>query len=664
MDGVKTLPGAPPRRGSFQEDIDLGLAGSPPSKNRTPSISAAIQANNDAVSNNHALSATSASIYLDDDDDAMLTDDDPGFMKSASASRRNSTTPATASQPWPSHTQSPSTDGDVIEVNQNAFQLPLDPTSRGKLKNRYIMPDGKVINGKGLGRGRPGVKRGPRKSALSREITEPGSDAAVAASTPSPAPQAKQVSSKRKRKDSDVIKADDEEDEEEDDDDLDDFSRESTPEYNPAAATHTRSGRQSQKPATIITPVTSTASPSTKRPAITPSTSSPSIKKHPKIKPKVYRGREQFALCEHCLRQHGPPGNVIVFCDACNKCWHQRCHDPRIPKEVVEDTQAEWFCTACDKILHPKRKTKALPKPTAQVAQATPPPTIVPDATPTAAKVIPRYSLPLVPGMSLTLAQRKDYLSSLAKERLVEIVLQAANLAPNMPIFETPLHLTPQFLPGQPYPIFVQPQPPTKIPPQLQSQPQPQPQPQPEEIQPDNQQHPSAASPPFDMNIASMPPPPPPSQLPPHLRAQFTSSLAASGHMPPQPASSSSSVPTISPSASTSTSPVQPSSSASEAAPTNTNFPTNRPIYTHPTAGTPTKPNTQPTPPVLPSGPSTTDPDADEEDEGYYDDFDEMALLYPKPGKGAYDLAIPPESSDLGIMLEGPECVTFSHVVY
>jgi len=87
------------------------------------------------------------------------------------------------------------------------------------------------------------------------------------------------------------------------------------------------------------------------------------------------------------------------------------------------------------------------------------------------------------------------------------------------------------------------------------------------------------------------------------------------------------------------------------------------PLYTHPTAGTPTKPNTQP-PPTLPYDPTSGTFEGTEEDEGYYDDFDEMALLYPKPGQGAYELGMGPESEDLGIMLEGPECVTFSHVVY
>ncbi|KAK5954100.1 hypothetical protein OHC33_004672 [Knufia fluminis] len=669
MDGTKPVEGVPPRRGSFQDDTELSSVGTSTPKSRTPSINITHQANNtNAFKSNRPLSAASNNHNLDDDDDAMLTDDDPGFTKSSSGSRRQSTTLLTSVQPQNRLATSPSTDRDVIEVNQDAFQLPLDPDSKGKLKNRYIMPDGTVINGKGLGRGRPGVKRGPRKSALSRELTETSNDAAASVSTPSPGPQVKSTSAKRKRKDSDVVKA------ENDEDDLDDISRESTPEYNPAAATHTRSGRQSQKPAPLITPATSVASPSTKRPAVTQSVSSPSIKKHPKIKPKVYRGREQFALCEHCLRQHGPPGNVIVFCDACNKCWHQRCHDPRIPKEVVEDTKAEWFCADCDKILHPKRKNKAVPKPTARAAQpvvsSTPTPT--PNTIPVATKVVPRYGLPLVPGMSLTLVQRKEYLNSLAKERLIEIVLQAANLAPNMPIFETPLHLTPQFLPGQPYPTFVQPPTPTAATPQAQS-PQP---------QTNGQLHhtstPAPIAPPqaASINLASMPPPPPPSQLPPHLRAQFTSSIAA-GHLPPQPASSSAPQATNASSStphpgSTVTPPSKPTpptpSSSSAPGPNPAPTPDTRPLYTHPTAHITTKPNTAP-PPPLPSSTSTSlnnpNPNGNEQDdEGYYDDFDEMALLYPKPGQGAYDLAMAPESSDLGIMLEGGDCVTFSHVVY
>ena len=681
MEGQKII-GAPPGRGSSQEDAHLSSASTSQSADQlgiesvNPGEASAVYRKNvSAFTSNQALFTLSNSISLDHDDSAMLTDDDPGFTRSSSTSRRQSTASSTTNNPQRRASHGTSPDDDVIEVNSNAFQLPLDPTSRGKLKNRYIMPDGTVINGKGLGRGRPGVKRGPRKSALSREVTEGSTDAAAPVSTPSPVSQAKTTTGKRKRKDSDVIKAEDEDEDEEDEDyDADDISRDSTPEYNPAAATHTRSGRQSQKPAPLVTPATSIASPSMKRPPATQSTSSPSIKKHPKIKPKVYRGREQFALCEHCLRQHGPPGNVIVFCDACNKCWHQRCHDPKISKEVVEDTKAQWFCMDCDRILHPKRKNKPLPKPTPQLAQSASPITATPNITPAPAKVVPRYGLPLIPGMSLTMVQRKEYLNSISKEKLVEIVLQAANLAPNMPIFETPLHLAPQFLPGQPYPIFMQLATLGSSRPQTESHSlsPPAPQSQPQINDPINDTNLTPTPPPTNVkvNIASMPPPPPPSQLPAHLRAQFTSSMATgASDLPLQPVSSSSSALAASSIFSTSSSPstpalapaVTPTLTPNTPTPYSIGSPKRTPIYTHPTAHITTKPNTAP-PPI--SRPTGSDADADDDDEGYYDDFDELALLYPRPGQGAYDLAIAPESSDMGIMLEGADCATFSHVVY
>ena len=70
-------------------------------------------------------------------------------------------------------------------------------------------------------------------------------------------------------------------------------------------------------------------------------------------------------------------------------------------------------------------------------------------------------------------------------------------------------------------------------------------------------------------------------------------------------------------------------------------------------------------PPPLPataakqSLPSTVDVDADEE-EDEDELLDEHARLYPKPGNGVASL-FPPESEDLHILLEGPECRTFSH---
>lgn len=507
--------------------------------------------------------STSAGLGLDDDE-SMLTDDDVGFSKSSTVSRQHSTAPGTTDvETKHGQSESPardqrSPDSDSITVAQTNWQLPIDPQERnGKLKNKYMLSDGTVVNGKGLGRGRPGFKRGPRKSALSAEVIADSSESATI-STTSPASISRSTSIKRKRADSDY-----KEDLDDEDDDFDDVaSRDSTPEYNPTASTLTRSGRQSQKPAPIVTTSTPTAPNSAKRPTLMLSTSSPSVKKHPKIKVKVYRGREQFALCEHCLRGNGPPGNDIVFCDACNRCWHQRCHEPRVTKEMIADTKAEWFCAECDKILHGKKRGRPSNKPA--VPQFIPPPP-QPQLPPDLPRI--KYGMPFIPGMTLTLAQKKDYLHSLPKERLIDIVLRAAELAPNMPIFETPYHLVSH---------------PTNLP--------------------------------FQNGTSPLGPPPP-----------GPISRTSSAHTTPQPQ-----LPIPPP-------PVLPPKS-------------NVPLYDHPTASVTSKPNTQPPPSNL-----------TEEDEGYYDDYDELALLYPKPGQGVYDLALPPESMDLGILLEGPDCKTFSH---
>ena len=50
--------------------------------------------------------------------------------------------------------------------------------------------------------------------------------------------------------------------------------------------------------------------------------------------------------------------------------------------------------------------------------------------------------------------------------------------------------------------------------------------------------------------------------------------------------------------------------------------------------------------------------DFDDDDDEYY--YNEHAKLYPKPGDG---VKMPPDSEDLDLLLEGPECKTFSHAL-
>jgi hypothetical protein len=217
------------------------------------------------------------------------------------------------------------------------------------------------------------------------------------------------------------------------------FSRDSSEEYNPTS--QTRFGRQTQKPTGINDTFAMSASPAMKlsrnNSAVNANSQSPATAKtHPKIKRRVYRGREQFALCEHCLRGYGPPGNVIVFCDACNKCWHQRCHEPQVSKQIVSDSKAEWYCAECDRILHGKKKDRKTPgKAALQNVVATP-----------QTEPSPKYAGPLVGGRYLPPEQRIAYLKTQTKEQLIHLIIQGTNLAPELPMFQmlaTPIPVVP-----------------------------------------------------------------------------------------------------------------------------------------------------------------------------------------------------------------------------
>ncbi len=53
------------------------------------------------------------------------------------------------------------------------------------------------------------------------------------------------------------------------------------------------------------------------------------------------------ALCKVCTRGLSPLKNQIVFCDGCNFCWHQLCHDPYIDDDFVSNETRSWFCSRC-----------------------------------------------------------------------------------------------------------------------------------------------------------------------------------------------------------------------------------------------------------------------------------------------------------------------------
>jgi hypothetical protein len=236
-------------------------------------------------------------------------------------------------------------------------------------------------------------------------------------------------------------------------------------------------------------------------------------------------------------------GNVIIFCDACNKCWHQRCHEPQVPQSIIADSKAEWFCAECDRILHGKKNKKAISSALPTSKPATPPNNIAPASIQTAA-----FSGPAIPGLSLTHAQKQTYLSSLSKEKLISLILSASELAPALPLFQAAT------------PVF---------------QPQPK----------------------FTSNYTT----------PAHATANQYQQHSTTNH--------------------------------------------------NNTTGTSTSTTINGTSSSAGNGHAATAP---ENDEGYDSQIDDHANLYPKPGNGVY---LPPESTDLHILLEGKASKTFSHWV-
>ena len=64
-------------------------------------------------------------------------------------------------------------------------------------------------------------------------------------------------------------------------------------------------------------------------------------------------------VCVRCSRGHSPKTNMIVFCDGCDRGWHQMCHDPMIRDEVVKEEDSVWYCSGCTEKREGKNKQKA-----------------------------------------------------------------------------------------------------------------------------------------------------------------------------------------------------------------------------------------------------------------------------------------------------------------
>ena len=288
-------------------------------------------------------------------------------------------------------------------------------SSNKRLKNTYMMPDGTLVSGKGLGRGRPGIKRGPRHfKGSSQSMSE------------MPAPQIIPAGvlngKKRKRLESNP----DSNKDEKENAIVQSESGSDSEHYDPQAS-QTRSGRQTQKPTAFVP---DSENPAAKKPKL--------VEKKapiPIIKKKDYRGKERNALCEHCLRGHGPLGNAIVFCDGCNRCWHQRCHGPMISRDIIVDTAREWFCTTCEAALAKARKPGRGRPRKRSISNG-----LAPALIQTSHTIVPPMNLAvLVSGQHLSIEQRQHYLQTLPRDTLIELLIHATHLAPDIPVFDPAL---------------------------------------------------------------------------------------------------------------------------------------------------------------------------------------------------------------------------------
>ena len=136
--------------------------------------------------------------------------------------------------------------------------------------------------------------------------------------------------------------------EDEDEGDKDDTDASET--YGPLP-TQSRSGRKiskvaglTQVPRTFIDLETNTVVTPTARPKIAQKVGGEKKEKEK----KRYRKPGEASVCKNCGRGHSPASNVIVFCDGCNTPWHQHCHDPPIPWDVVRIEEQEWYCADCE----------------------------------------------------------------------------------------------------------------------------------------------------------------------------------------------------------------------------------------------------------------------------------------------------------------------------
>ncbi|KAJ5944795.1 hypothetical protein N7516_004963 [Penicillium verrucosum] len=181
------------------------------------------------------------------------------------------------------------------------------------------------------------------------------------------------------------------------------------------ASNRTRSGRRITQPATREVELVATKEPPVKTAA----------KKRKRL------NRQVNIVCTGCYRGHSPSNNLIVLCDTCDAPWHQICHKPNIGNEVIEISEMNWFCIKCK----PEQRQMAQKKAVTKVKKVGRP------------KKQP-VSESQMGGNLYSEEERRAYLSSLSHDSLVQLVVKVSNEWPSVPMFPTNMQPVSDFTPS------------------------------------------------------------------------------------------------------------------------------------------------------------------------------------------------------------------------
>ncbi|CAG7934933.1 unnamed protein product [Penicillium nalgiovense] len=183
------------------------------------------------------------------------------------------------------------------------------------------------------------------------------------------------------------------------------------------ASNRTRSGRR------ITQPVAREAEPVT--------TKGPTVKAAAKKRKRL--NRQVNIVCTGCYRGHSPSNNLIVLCDSCDAPWHQRCHNPNIDNEVIEIAEMNWFCIKCK----PEQRQAGQSRSRKNATKV---------------KKVGRPKKPVfgsqIGANYYTEEERRAYLSSLSHDSLVQLVVKVSNEWPSVPMFPPDMQPVTDFTPS------------------------------------------------------------------------------------------------------------------------------------------------------------------------------------------------------------------------